>query len=229
MSIGKLIKNLYYFENSDEERLRQRAEEIKEKSSPPYVAVIGGSSLTDTENAFSYLLAKILCEEFVDRGTIYNCGRAGVSTIVSYVASEIFKEKVKEKVISLLPHNLRSILLVTETGREGIGDDIDERDYWLMQIADYVLSIDGKDYVPKCSSFPEDLDTTEKQLYIAYELIKKEHRPCLILFADTGGVTEAFAKKLENKYKRGEKVINEIKIIHGLDSRAVKEALRYII
>ena len=223
------------------DRLVEEAYLIKNRFSKPHVVVIGGSSVSNTASDFAYLAAQILCEHLISGGTVFNCGRGGISTIFSIVGSQIFQKETPKKVVSLLPRNTRSIMLVTEVGIEKIGNDVNERDIGLVFVADYILSICGRrGYVPKVTSFPEDIDTTENQLKFACDYIEARHKPNLILFPDTGGVTEFYAKKIRNKYSSTEKRVDEgkyvygpsngeITIAYGLDENSIKRALCDII
>ncbi|MGQ9514608.1 MAG: hypothetical protein ACUVTL_06105 [Thermoproteota archaeon] len=205
------------FQDGNFTRLRKESDSIKRKYPFPQIGVIGGVSLPDNLRQFSVILGRALIDLLQEGGSLFSCGTGGVGYIVLDQAFECLdKDSFRKKVFTLVPHNAQPSYLDANTER--LGRNFDERDFGMTRFfADILLSVGGESYNPN-RRLREDVDRTELQLEGAYKNVP------LILFADTGGETERYAKRLNIiGYPK-----HRIKIIHGHGLKPIEEAISFI-
>jgi len=193
----------------------------------PIICVLGGPSLTNDVRHFTACFTQRMCENMMEKGTMCGPGNRGVSYVSFNQALKIFKESLlKSKVFSIAPYGTQPDFLNITPERLGKTDL--QRDIGMvMYLADLLVFIRGKDfYEGKRIQSIEDVDRTRLQLDIAF--MGQTQAP-IILFQDSGGATELYVKHLEKmEYLTDAKVRERIKIIKGIGSQSIEEAISYI-
>jgi len=208
------------------DKYKRLNEELKGEAFP-FICVLGGPSLTNDVRHFTADFTQRMCELMREKGTMCGPGNRGVSYVSFNQALINFGESLlKRKVFSVAPQGIQpDFLNITpeRLGRTHLQRDIG----MVMYLAELLVFIRGKDfYEGKRIQSLEDVDRTRLQLDIAF--MGQTQAP-IILFKDTGGATELYVKHLEKReYLANAKIQERIKIIEGIDSQSIEEALSYI-
>lgn len=193
----------------------------------PITCMLGGPSMTNDVRHFTACFTQAMCELIREKGTMCGPGNRGVSYVSFNQALKKFGEDLlTSKVFSLAPYGIQPDFLNIKP--EWLGKTYLQRDVgMIMYLAELLVFIRGKDfYEGKRIQSVEDVDRTRLQLDIAF--IGQTRVP-IILFKDTGGATELYVRHLEKTgYLNDPTVRDRIKIIEGLDSQSIEEAIFYI-
>jgi len=193
----------------------------------PIICLLGGPSLTNEVRHFTACFSKRMCEIMTEKGTICGPGNRGVSYVsFNQALKDLGETLFTSKVFSIAPHGIQPDFI--NIPPERLGRTYLQRDVgMIMYLAELLVFIRGKDfYEGKRIQSIEDADRTRSQLDIAFMC---QTQAPMVLFEDSGGATELYVKHLEKMgYLHDATVRDRIKIVKGLGSQSIEEAISFI-
>jgi hypothetical protein len=212
------------------ENIKDKYKRLNEKSSEeafPIICLLGGPSLTNEVRHFTACFSERMCKLITEKGTICGPGNRGVSYVSFYQAlKDLGTPLFTRKVFSIAPYGIQPDFINIQPER--LGRTYLQRDIgMILYLAELLIFIRGKDfYEGKRIQTIEDADRTRAQLDIAFMC---QTQAPVILFKDSGGATELYVRHLEKMGYLNDKSVRErIKIIKGMDSTSIEEAIHFI-
>jgi hypothetical protein len=208
--------------------IKEKYKKLNEKLSGgafPITCLLGGPSLTDEVRHFTASFTEKICELAIEKGALCGPGNRGVSYVsLNHAFKHMERRFFSTKVFSVAPDGIQPDFINVKPER--LGKTHLQRDVgMIMYLVDLFVFIRGKDfYEGKRIQSIEDADRTRLHLDIAFI-----SQAPIVLFKDTGGATELYVKHLEKMgFLRDSTVRRRIKIIDGLDSQSMEEAIAFI-